>query len=82
MRWLKWLFCGDTGTYYPDKWKSINEPPEKGYRVLVKSKDGQVSIGHLDKEVADIWVAFTLDIDGKTYKFNIKEPDLWKPIPY
>lgn len=79
MNWLKWLFFGDEPMY--QGWTSIDNPPEKGKRVLVRSKDGEVNIGHLDNEVVDLWIAFTLEISGKHYKFNIKEPYQWKPLP-
>lgn len=64
-------------------WISVNNPPPRSKRVLVKSKDGSVNIGHLDPELENlnIWIAYMMEIGEKTYKFNILEPIEWREIP-
>ncbi len=81
VKWVKSLFQSKSPPCLSDEWISIENPPEKGKRVLVKSKDGEINIGHLDKEVDDVWTAFMIEIGGKVYKFNIKEPSQWKNLP-
>lgn len=64
----------------PTQYHSVKNPPPKGKRVFVKSKNGELNIGHLDNDVEDLWVAFEIDIRGRIYKFKIMEPALWKEI--
>lgn len=81
VKWLTRLYSCKTPPCTNKKWKSIDSPPPAGKRVLVKSKDGEINIGHLDSENNTLWIAFTLEIAGRNYKFNIKEPIEWKHIP-
>lgn len=68
---------------YVGHWTSVETPPPKGTRVLVRNKNKEVNIAHIDPEVEDqqLWVAFTIEISGRTYKFNVIEATEWKSIP-
>lgn len=81
VRWLKSLFQSNSPPCSGIQWVSVDNPPEKGKRVLVKSKDGEINIGHVDTEVVGLWTAFMIEIGGKVYKFNIKEPFEWTNLP-
>lgn len=81
VKWIKSLFQSNTPPCFGCDWISIEYPPEKGKRVLVKSKDGEINIGHVDTEVEGLWTAFMIEIGGKIYKFNIKEPFQWRDLP-
>lgn len=75
----KW-FCPDP---YMGEWTSVNSPPPRGLRVLVRNKNKEVNIGHIDPDIEEkeLWVAFTIEISGRTYKFNIIEATEWRSIP-
>lgn len=68
---------------YVGDWTPVDRPPPRGLRVLVRNKNKEVNIAHIDPEVEDkdLWVAFTIEISGRTYKFNIIEASEWKSIP-
>lgn len=73
------------------EWTSIEHSPSEGKRVLIRSKDKGVNIGHLckgktisdsDKEPEkDYFVAFTFSVNEKEFKFIILEPVEWRDIP-
>ncbi len=80
LKFFKRLFNPDP---YVGEWTTVDRPPPSGVRVLVRNKSNEVNIGHIDPDVTDktLWVAFTIEISGKTYKFNIIEATEWKSIP-
>lgn len=65
-------------------WNSMDTAPEKGKRVLIKSRDGEVNVGYRDSSLENINVYLLLqfEINGHPFKFNILDPIQWKEIPY
>lgn len=78
---IKKFFWGETPC--SNSWDFLKTLPPRGKRVLVKSEGGEINIGHLDPDFdnLDLWLAYTIELAGKRYKFNIKSVIAWKEIP-
>ena len=65
-------------------WQSMDTAPEKGKRVLIKSRDGEVHVGYRDSSLdnVNVYLLMEVKINELPLKFNILDPIEWKEIPY